>query len=204
MKNDGSVPALADWYDRVYLSDDQEFGSGDRYVADQNAAGQSPLAPGATYTVNRTVTPSNVTAGPKYLLFVADSNQNQGETDETDNLFAVPIEFASADLVLTDASGPSQAAANEPISISRTIRNDGVGPAPAQWTDAAYLSPDSILDASDTLIGTNRPSGFIPLAVGASFTAPIPRDHSERRPRRLLRDRQGRCVLRSNRDQREQ
>ncbi len=173
VKNDSTTAALADWRDRVYLSDDAVFSSGDRFLTEQNAAGISPLAPGATYSANRAVTLSNVTAGSKFLLFVIDSTNNQGETNESDNVLAVPIELASADLVLTDVSGPSEVAAGETFSISRTVVNQGVGPAPANWSDAVYLSIDTTIDSSDPRVGVASANAFRPLGVGSSYTAPI-------------------------------
>ena len=173
VQNDGDVPALGDWSDSVYLSDDEVFDFRDRFVTNFNAAAQSPLVPGGTYTSTRNVSINNTTAGTKFLLFVVDSSRSQGETDEDDNVIAHQIELASADLVLIAASGPTSIAAGETFDVSRTIRNAGVGPAPANWTDAVYLSSDSVLDNDDLRIGNDNPSDFIPLAVDAQFTAPI-------------------------------
>ncbi|MCA9124985.1 MAG: carboxypeptidase regulatory-like domain-containing protein [Planctomycetales bacterium] len=52
-------------------------------------------------------------------------------------------------------NGPTSAVAGEPVAISWTITNTGVDATPGStWSDSVYLSNDSVLDASDALLGT--------------------------------------------------
>jgi hypothetical protein len=70
-----------------------------------------PIAVGGTYTGTRNITLPTTTTGNRYLLFITDQyanysttlNNRQGETNENDNIFALPINISSADLVLESA-----------------------------------------------------------------------------------------------------
>src|SRR5439155_26904070 len=62
---------------------------------------QTPLAPGASYTVSGTgIVPGSVRPGLYYVLFVDDSSGNQAESDETNNVrvHTQRIEVRAADL----------------------------------------------------------------------------------------------------------
>jgi hypothetical protein len=53
---DDTYTAGADWSDRVYLSSDDVWDAGDRLLVTQSISTQTPLLPGAAYTINRSVT----------------------------------------------------------------------------------------------------------------------------------------------------
>ena len=116
VQNDSAIAARASsWEDRIFLSDDDTFGFNDRFLSSQRRFGS--LQAGGTYSLNSSFTINNVTAGSKYLLFVTDYRNDQGETNEDDNVLAVPIELAAADLVLTDFSGPDTAAVGDTLTV---------------------------------------------------------------------------------------
>ncbi|MBE9168127.1 tandem-95 repeat protein [Pleurocapsales cyanobacterium LEGE 06147] len=171
--NSGSQAASANWSDYVYLSDDEYLDNSDTYITYQYAASNTPLAPGDSYTVNHNISIPNTTeAGSRYLLFVADYYNAQNETDETDNVTAVPIEIKAPNLKVTEAIVPEQAYTGSRISISWTVKNSGEGTALANyWYDQVYLSRDENYDSSDTYLTYYYTGSQTPLAAGDSYTA---------------------------------
>ena len=65
---------------------------------------RTPLAPGESYTVTRSIIVPETTGKP-YLLFVSDRHNFQYESDECNNIRTVAIE--GADLVVTDLVAPT-------------------------------------------------------------------------------------------------
>ncbi|MDZ7970800.1 MAG: CARDB domain-containing protein [Nostoc sp. DedSLP03] len=104
VKNQGTIEASADWYDTIYLSDDQTLDSTDVAVSSQTAAQKSPLAVDGTYSYSRSITIPNATTGNRYLLFAVDAGKQQSERDETNNVRAVPITLTAPDLIVSDSN----------------------------------------------------------------------------------------------------
>ncbi|MCZ8249497.1 CARDB domain-containing protein, partial [Microcystis sp. LE19-195.1E] len=176
--NNGTVPANADWYDSVYLSNDQTWDSGDTWITAFWEAARSPLAANTSYTDTQNITiPSNAGTGAKYLIFVTDQysyyyyyNQ-QGETDETDNTYAVPITLGAPDLTISSATAPSSGVVNGAINVSWTVKNQGTTDAPADWYDLIYLSSDNIPgNGNDSYIAEQFISTQTPLIADGSYT----------------------------------
>ena len=119
VSNTGSVDASNYWYDYIYISNDEYYDSNDTYVTRQRRNNDTPLAPGANYTVDRNVTiPNYAEGGWSYLLFVTDRNNTQAENDETDNVYAVPLELnvPDVDLEITNTDAPNTALVKEKLS----------------------------------------------------------------------------------------
>ena len=168
--NQGSFPASMDWYDWVRISDDTVFGADDAYVSSLLIQEQTPLSAGASYTVTQTVTLPNTGFGDKHLLFVTDASNHQGETDEGNNVYVVPITLQAPDLVVTSATAPALAALGETVSVSWTVMNQGDVFAPADWADVVYISDDDLFDGSDTYVTSEWVDDLTPLDAGASYT----------------------------------
>jgi large repetitive protein len=158
-------------FDRIYLSDNETFEFSDRMLYERSASSNVPLIGGASYTFSANVTiPADVAAGNKFLVFLADSSAGQVETDNSNNLRAMPIEVRAPNLVIT-ATTPATAVPNQLIPVSWTVRNDGVVTASADWLDRVYLSTDNQLDNNDNLlVSTTGAFAFTPLLAGASYT----------------------------------
>jgi subtilase family serine protease len=175
--NNGTVSADADWYDSVYLSNDQTWDSGDTWITAFWEAARSPLAANTSYTDTQNITiPSNAGTGDKYLIFVTDQysysyNNQQGETNENDNTYAVPITLGAPDLIISGATAPSSGVVNGAINVSWTVKNQGTTDAPADWYDVIYLSPDNIPgNGNDSYIAEQYISTQTPLAVNGTYT----------------------------------
>jgi RHS repeat-associated protein len=174
--NQGTVAANADWYDSVYISDDATFDSSDQFLSYRWSGSNTPLAAGASYTGSLNVTLPTTATGDRYLLFVADNynyyyyNNNQGETNENDNVYAVPINISAADLTIDSATAPSKVIAGETVELSWTVTNQGTGQAAQDWSDRVYLSTNNTLDGSDTLLSSESIAAQTPLAAGSSYS----------------------------------
>ncbi|HEY6095763.1 MAG TPA: CARDB domain-containing protein [Gallionellaceae bacterium] len=81
------------------------------------------------------------------------------------------------DLVITNLSAPTNGVPNGAISVYTSVRNQGFAGLAGNFDIAYYLSTDNVLDAADTLIGTQTVTGG--LTVGsytnyAPYTASLP------------------------------
>ncbi len=170
--NIGIYDALANWYDAVYVSDDAVFDPAtDTLAHSYYASSHTPLAAGEAYTVTRNIVLPETAIGSRYLLFVADHTNRQGETDATNNVFAVPVTLTAPDLTVTALSAPAEALLSETVSVSWTVRNQGAVPAAAGWLDRLYLSPTPTLGADAvTVTSYVVVSPTVPLAPGAEYT----------------------------------
>ncbi|MCJ8280487.1 MAG: hypothetical protein MJK14_11430, partial [Rivularia sp. ALOHA_DT_140] len=173
VSNNGSVTAPADWWDFFYISDDAILDSSDISIGSRYTYSDTPLAAGDSYTATRDFTISNnVGTGNKYLLVETDRYNNQGETDETDNVKAIEIEIGAPNLTISETpTAPTSAILGETISLEYTVSNNGSVKAPSDWYDYFYISDDAIFDSSDINIGSRYAGNDTPLAAGDSYSA---------------------------------
>ena len=156
VRNNGTRVAEGDWWDDVYLSADANYDDSDIQIDDSSssASDRSPLAVGASYTLNQTISISELpAAGSYYLVFRTDTYADQGEISETNNTFAVPIniDLNGPDLQVTTASAPASASIGSSVNVSWTVRNNGIRAAESDWWDVIYLSTDASYDYNDKI-----------------------------------------------------
>ena len=96
-------------------------------------------------------------------------NRSRSESDESNNRLAQPITVTAPDLVPTALTAPPAASAQQAVSVSWTVKNQGTGPALGQWTDQIYLSPTPTCCAGATLVATVNVAPGTP--VGGSYTS---------------------------------
>lgn len=138
--NGGTDPAAADWVDAVYVSDQPTIDATSIYLDGFNESANAGLATGASYTENQTVYLGQMPVGARYLVFVANSDQTQLETDTSNNSFAVPITLAAPDLVVTDLTAPSSLSPGSTVPVSWTVTNQGTTPTVVpSWYDLLTL-----------------------------------------------------------------
>ncbi|KYC39583.1 hypothetical protein WA1_03905 [Scytonema hofmannii PCC 7110] len=175
-----NIPAPDNWSDRIYISSDPYFDKQDLSfdIDVEYIDRHTPLAPGATYKIQKNITipgGSEKYLGSKYLVFVADDFDNQGETDEGNNVYVypIPIEFKAPDLTITtnpDVSLPPTAIPGQQIPVSWIVTNQGNGAAIANWYDYVYLSNNTTFESwQDTPLTSIAVR--TPLATGASYTS---------------------------------
>ena len=170
VENQGSIDATENWYDYVYISDDPTLDASDTFLLSERVNAQTPLMAGSSYTIEHDVTLPDSGTGDRYLLFLADGNDRERETNESDNIVSVPISIGAPDLRLTDASAPSFAALQETIEVSWTATNQGHLPAGQNWYDGVYISDDAIFDDADRRLGSRWTGSHTPLPIGDSYT----------------------------------
>ncbi|NJO93383.1 MAG: hypothetical protein HC820_01615 [Hydrococcus sp. RM1_1_31] len=140
-----------------YLSSDSIYDSSDVYAGEFYRSSNTPLSVGESYTQTRNITIPGTTIGSQYLIFVSDRSNYQGETDETNNTYAVPITITAPDLVITNATAPTAAILQEKIRVSFTVKNQGDVPTTVRSRyDEIFLSDDTTLDNSDTAVSSDN------------------------------------------------
>ncbi|MFH1276958.1 MAG: CARDB domain-containing protein [Candidatus Eisenbacteria bacterium] len=164
VRNSGAGYAGGNWLDRVYLSADGIYDPGaDPVVLSKNRIGG--LGSGGTYAASGTATFPNGVDGTYHLFLRTDALGAVSETDEGNNRDStqILIELTPADLVVIDVTGPDSVNTGQPVTVQWTVQNQGIGGTEASaWYDAAYLSRDQILDATDFVLGSKQHSGILP------------------------------------------
>lgn len=169
------------WTDRVYLSTDTNRNRwGTPLLASDSE--QGPIAPGQTYWRSKVVSAPVVQSGTYYLVFSTDDDNALFESNESNNIVAVPITFQinPPDLVPLGLQVPGviNSDPNPTIQFVWGVTNQGTGPvAPSySWQDAVFLSRDALWDYTDTLLTSRSEPG--PLPAGSSYwrtqTARVP------------------------------
>ena len=69
------------------------------YLAAASVDAQTPLAPGASYGLSRTVWLPAGVIGSRYIIVATDTYNQQGETNETNNTAALALTISNPDLV---------------------------------------------------------------------------------------------------------
>jgi subtilase family serine protease len=132
-----------------FLSANSVLDAGDTFLGSRTLGALGSGENSAASTV-LTIPPGTV-AGAYYLFAQADAAGAVTETSEGNNTGSLYLQIGP-DLVVT-ITAPNSAAAGASITINDTLRNTGGGAAPATTT-RFYLSANTLLDASDALLGT--------------------------------------------------
>ncbi|MBI4597760.1 MAG: cellulase family glycosylhydrolase [Candidatus Omnitrophica bacterium] len=159
------IGAASSFYVGFYLSADPLLGPGDLLLGSRSL---NSLAVGASSTATTTLPVSAALTPATYsILAKADFTNARVETNETNNTLATatPVTITpGADLVMTALTGPASATRGQAISLSSTVRNQGVGSA-ASFYVGLYLSTDSVITSGDRRLGYRSINS---LAAGAS------------------------------------
>ena len=171
--NEGTeATPTAYWYDALYLSLDQEIEPG------VNASGTyvslHSLAPGQSYTNTAVITIPNGAAGAYYVLGLADATdllfEHLGYNDSlgfNPNPMLVTLP-QPADLVASSAAvSPASGLPGTTATITWQVLNNSANSTPAIWTDAVYLSTNTVWDLTAVEIAT---ANHAVLAANASYT----------------------------------
>ncbi|MBY0589582.1 carboxypeptidase regulatory-like domain-containing protein, partial [bacterium] len=153
------------WSDLIFLSDDATLTNNDTFVGSWFEPG--PLAEGQSYARTRTLNLNQGSPGNKFLIFRTDNNQAISESDETNNVIAVPITLFAPDLTVSSLDVPAAGGIGQPISVSYTVTNQGSVPANTPWFDNVQLLDETSVVA---LLAQRSSSTFVPLAAGANYT----------------------------------
>lgn len=168
-------PAPGAWTDSVYLSTNSVLDNTAIRLTSVSAPPLSPLGPGASYTDSVSVTvPGNIATGNYFLLFAANDNDGQLESDastDTNDVIVDAITLSAPDLVVTSISGPASGFTSQSVLVSWNDQNNGTALATGSWEDKVYAAADAQGD-NPTLLGSFTFNGA--LAIGASLQRTIP------------------------------
>ena len=108
---------------------------------------------------------------------MADSYASQPETDETNNVRALPIAINVGDLTIANPVAPASFHDGEVVPVSFDVKNLGPGTVSPGWYDSVYLSDLPALTGNSVLVGsfyegvtTLLPNGV--LSVSGNITIP--------------------------------
>lgn len=100
------------------------------------------LGPGGTSTLTTTLLiPATASVGPSFIVARADALDAVIESDEGNNVAALPLEIGDfVDLTVSAISGPASVKAGAAMMVSLTARNAGTVPA-GPFTVTLYMAP---------------------------------------------------------------
>ena len=167
-KNQGAGAAAAS-VTAFYLSTNSTWDAGDLPIGSRTV---SPLVAGATEAAATPLTiPASTGVGSYYVLAKADGAATVAESLETNNVKASGVLRIGADLIVSVVTAPADVAAGDAISVAETTKNNGGGDS-SESTTVFYLSANTALDASDTLLGS-RPVPFLEAGALDATTMPL-------------------------------
>jgi hypothetical protein len=169
------------WTDRLVLSADATPGNADD-VTLLTREHNGLLDAGASYTVNNEVVtvPFSVAPGSYRLFLLTDSGNTVYEAANEANNASAPRSLAvtrtTADLLVAavevrERTGMSalQVRSEDPLFVSWRVENTGpAAPNSTVWSDAIYLSTNSIVDTNAVLLGVSQ--NPVSLAPGSFYT----------------------------------
>ncbi|UOQ69176.1 CARDB domain-containing protein [Hymenobacter volaticus] len=162
--NIGPNTAFASWTDAIYLSKDKVLSRDDIPLGEFSNA--SDIISGSRISNTAKVLMKGVYAGEYFLLVRIDSKNRVFENDpagkdlKSNNVFALPKPvyvkgLGVADLTVKKFTIESQPFSGKPVTLSWQVANVGSALTVLKqgyWSDNVYLSADSVLHPTDTLL----------------------------------------------------
>ncbi len=161
------VQAAGPFHVKFYLSANNVIATTDTYLGERLVNG---LAPGASDTADTVLTiPANLAPGAYFIGAIANPTGEVTETSLTNNAMAGNLLTTSLrpDLIVTAVSGPVSVNAEPTISVSSTVKNQGLADA-GIFDVRFYLSVDSVITTNDVYLGSRTVNS---LGVNAEETA---------------------------------
>lgn len=156
LSNTGSASTVGVWNDAIFISNDATLDGSDLRLG--SVEHREAISAGASLVSSATVfVPALPSAGVYYLLIRADSRddlyEHSGEANNGSSreIYVGPPE--PADLVVENASIPSDVVPGEPVTIGWEVVNVGVNRAVGYIRDAVYFSADESWSVEDPLAG---------------------------------------------------
>jgi YD repeat-containing protein len=173
VRNIGTGPTtVAGWVDTVIASPDTNPAHGTTLATFPHAA---PLGVNDSYPQSQTFSLPPGFTGNYHLFVVTDATSVVFENgSEANNAAEPPNRFAVspqpyADLVVSSVDVPDEGASGQPLTVSWTITNQGVGvTSTSQWSDAVRLASDPAGTQIVAFLGSFVHDGV--LGVNGSYT----------------------------------
>jgi CARDB/Right handed beta helix region/Secretion system C-terminal sorting domain len=173
--NLGGAGASATWTDRIEIGTSPTWSSGLTSVGSLRAT--RSLNAGQAYEGSATLSIPTNFSGTYYVFVNSDAGNEVFEnTNEGDNVVLIGSVYVkpypAVDLAVSGLTMPGSAVAGQPLNLSWTVTNQGVGPTlSSSWGEDAWLSLDSTFSADDILLSSPGRSGA--LDPGAHYTRTV-------------------------------
>jgi subtilase family serine protease len=158
------------WLDQVYLSRTNILDG--TQIAVGGAYEQGPILPGDSYWRTNSVRVPVVQSGSYYLLLATDVYNSLQESDESNNVVAIPVTFAiePSDVAAFGLQAPGAVAGPQfpQVTVSWGVTNQGPSEAVGGWTwwQAVYVSRVPVLDSNAVYISSFfAPQSLLPGGV---------------------------------------
>ena len=154
------------WYDRVYLSRDDQF-SPQNDILMGNIIHKESLMPNETYTCSHYFVIRQDLGGIYYIFVQTDAENHVYEnTKENNNITSgatdIQIIGLYVDLALSDLNVNGSINSGQPVEISWKVKNTGFDSTQvSSWEDIIYLSTDTSPDVNDIIIGVYQQNGVL-------------------------------------------
>ncbi|CAE7756752.1 unnamed protein product [Symbiodinium sp. CCMP2592] len=154
-QNIGEQPAVGTWTDRVYLSIDPQLSSEDVLLGSDFRVG--PVNASDTFVGELEATLPMVT-GQRWIIVESDPDDliEEGDGEENNSLVATsPILIEAPqlpDLVSQIVSSPTTAESGGSVIVSWQVSNTSTVDATGTWSNAVYLSDDTVLSSDDQIL----------------------------------------------------
>ncbi len=169
-----AATTAGNWVDTVIASPDDTPGNGDDIILG-TFSHTGVLAAGQNYTQSETFLLPPAFNGQYHLFVHADAGEAVFENgDRPDryaqagNLFDV-TQVPYADLIVSSVSVPATAASGQPMTVSWSVLNQGIGvTSPSSWGDTVSLATDPL--GQDIVAGLGSYSHAGALAPGGAYS----------------------------------
>lgn len=160
VKNQGTQSTTAPYWVGVYISTDSTINRQDYPIC---RIPMNAQAAGATQNYScATKLPLNLAGGSYYIGAIADDGNVIDETVETNNTWAQTLTLtARCDLVLSTFTAPTSGKVGETITVSGTVKNQGIGT--ASGYNGGNFSVAANINAGKTICTAS----MAPMAPGA-------------------------------------
>lgn len=183
------------WSDRVWLSTDTTLDNADIYLGD--VAHHGALDPLESYTAQLTAALPIGLTGSFHLVVATDihgqvyENTAEGNNTSARETATEILLTPPPDLEIVDVDVPQSVRAGTELVLHFRVENLGATDVPGRqswWSDAAWLSLDDTIDASDLSLGQLTHYGALPVDGGydATLRFTLPSHLAERSDYRLI------------------
>lgn len=156
------------WTDKVFVSVKPVWDPANSVMV-REIIQKANIGKDSSYEVSATVAlPGNI-GGADYYVYVltnagkqvyehSDSTNNTGRSNK---LYIK--KYPPVDLVVTSVTAPAAGKSGTPVTVKWTVKNAGEAiTLPNQWSDAVYLSVDTVWDSNDQLVKSFTHRGQLP------------------------------------------
>ncbi len=167
VENQGEATAAGSWSDAIYISRDKTINFQD--VRLSTAATTSDLAVGEAYDASLEVTIPIHISGVNYILIATNQGEDIFEgAGKDNNVLVQEVDIRTSppgNLIVSDIVVPGMGTPGDEVIISWEIQNTGDNVINGIMYDAVYISPDTVWQVEDPLLGVDL--RIVDLAPGA-------------------------------------